>query len=389
MTENRRSILFINGHLRVGGVENSLINLINNVDFKEFDVDLLLLQGGYDYEPDLPREVNVIKIDLDQAAGPMLSSMLRNVRNGNWICVRYRLLNLMSRLMSKKVFRHLHISKKLRSCYDCVISYRPGICADIALHSVVADKKICWWHHGSLDVGISNLSEQLAGFDRVVGVSRGVGQMLVSNFPMLRSKITVIPNVVDIECINRKADAYTPYEKSEGHKIKLVSVSRLSAEKNVIKAVEVAKILKSRNIDFSWHIIGGGDCEKDIMDAIRLNELEAYVFLEGSLSNPYPWIKSSDILVHLSPVESFGIVIIEAMALKTLCIAVKSIGAEELINGDNGLLVEDSDTDIAESIISALNGEYYIDRMKASAYSSVQKFSGSDIYKLFCNTVND
>ena len=40
----KKKILFINGHLIVGGVERSLVDVLRHLDYDKYDVDLLLLE---------------------------------------------------------------------------------------------------------------------------------------------------------------------------------------------------------------------------------------------------------------------------------------------------------------------------------------------------------
>ena len=72
----KKKLLFINGNLRTGGVEMALVNLLNCIDSSKYEVDLLLIQNGYDYESDLPEYVNCIKVNLDEAQGPFGASVI-------------------------------------------------------------------------------------------------------------------------------------------------------------------------------------------------------------------------------------------------------------------------------------------------------------------------
>ena len=54
MNNQRKKILFINGHLNVGGIEKSLVDLLNWIDYSRYDIDLLLLEGKGDYVESLP-----------------------------------------------------------------------------------------------------------------------------------------------------------------------------------------------------------------------------------------------------------------------------------------------------------------------------------------------
>lgn len=382
----KKSILFINGNLRVGGVEMALVNLLNCIDSSKYDVDLLLLQDGYDYELDLPEYVNCIKINLDEAQGPFVKSIIKNIKNRNWDCVNYRIINLLAQKISLKLFRLLSLSSLLKSRYDAVIAFRPGICADIALYKAVSDLKICWWHHGDTNIGTSlkTVDKQLSQFNKIVAVSNGVKEMLSEAFPNIKSKISVVPNIVDVDRICSKAKEYDSYKQYNSDRpFRIITVSRLSAEKNVIKAVEIADMLRRNGLRFKWHIVGDGNCRETIDTEIDKLNLGSYVMMEGNRSNPYPYIKGADLMVHLSPIESFGLVILEAMALGVPCIAVESIGAKELIDGHNGILVQNDSAVIADTICRIIT-----DKMVKSEYAEIidyklRLFSGQSISTIF------
>ena len=40
----KKKILFVNGHLNVGGVEKSLIDILKNFNYEEYEVDLIRIK---------------------------------------------------------------------------------------------------------------------------------------------------------------------------------------------------------------------------------------------------------------------------------------------------------------------------------------------------------
>lgn len=382
-------ILFVNGNLNIGGVERSLVNLLNSLDFSRYDVDLLLMQPGQGYENELREPIKVIRRNLDAAQGPFLTALSRNLKSRNWFCVHYRILNLIAPRITRKSFKLLKLGLGIKNNYDIAIAYRPGICADIVTYAVCAPKKICWWHHGNLSVGtsLSDLQRQLERFDVVVAVSDGVKNMLSEACPILSSRLKVIPNIIDREYIEKMAEEYTPYDsdssETANQKTRIVTVGRLSPEKNASSVIEVAKRLKKSGLSFNWYIVGDGECAASIKKGISDAGLNSDVFMVGNQINPYPWIARADIMVHLSPVESFGIVLIEAMALKVPCIAVESIGANELINERNGLLVENDVNTIADAIYRVTEHKQDISKVIETACRDTSAFSSQTISKSF------
>ena len=95
------------------------------------------------------------------------------------------------------------------------------------------------------------------------------------------------------------------------------------------------------------------------------NDLKDHVILEGSKTNPYPYMKYADLFVHPSYVESHGLTVLEAMALDVPCVVTKSRGPCEFIeDGVNGLLTEQSPESLAEEVLAILNDKKLYQHIK-------------------------
>ena len=81
---------------------------------------------------------------------------------------------------------------------------------------------------------------------------------------------------------------------------------------------------------------------------------EKYITLLGAKTNPYPYIKYADMMVHTSHVESQGLTILEAMALKTPCVAVASLGPKEYLNEKNGYPISLDSSSMYEIVLRAI-----------------------------------
>jgi len=81
------------------------------------------------------------------------------------------------------------------------------------------------------------------------------------------------------------------------------------------------------------------------------------VFLVGNVSDPEHYYRASDVFVFPSRNESFGNVLVEAMACGTPCVATRIEGVTDDIikNGFDGLVVEQEDHEaMADAIVSVL-----------------------------------
>ena len=351
MDQEKQKILFINGHLNAGGVERSLVDILKHMDYTKYAVDLLLLEDIGDYASELPPEVNVLFRNLHNTYGGFALSVRRCIAACDWMCLRLRMLFLLRKILGSRALKPAAALLLGERYYDCVIGFRPGICADLAGYSVKAKRRITWWHHGEFYVDRVAYGAMCSRMDAVAVVSRACREMLQDHLPELADKLICVPNMLDASAILQKVE-HTPYAKNN---LCIVSVGRFAPEKHFENIVPAAKALQAMNLAFMWHIVGDGSERARVEILITENGLKDYVILEGSKTNPYPYMKYADLFVHPSYIESQGLTVLEAMALGVPCVVTKSRGPCEFIeDGINGLLTEQSPESLAEKVLSIL-----------------------------------
>lgn len=349
MDQEKQKILFINGHLNAGGVERSLVDILKHMDYTKYAVDLLLLEDTGDYASELPPEVNVLFRDLHNTYGSFASSVRRCIAARDWMCLRLRTLFLLRKFLGSRALKSAATLLLGEHHYDCVIGFRPGICADLAGYSVKAKRRITWWHHGEFYVDRVAYGAMCSRMDAVAVVSRACREMLQDHLPKLADKLICVPNMLDASAILQKVE-HTPYAKND---LCIVSVGRFAPEKHFENIVPAAKALQAMNLAFMWHIVGDGSERARVEMLITENGLKDYVILEGSKTNPYPYMKYADLFVHPSYIESQGMTVLEAMALGVPCVVTKSRGpCEFIVDGVNGLLTEQSPESLTEKVLS-------------------------------------
>ena len=353
-------ILIVNGHLHVGGVEKSLINLLRSLDYTKYQVDLLLVEDLGDYLNEVPKAVRIIYRDLKPTYGAFFDVLARAAREGRWDTFSHKLSLTIAAKKDKRALRML-LPRELRQEYDAAIAYRVGLPLDLVAYAVRAKKKLAWWHHGEFDYPAATVKTWHRGFeqmDRIVCVSDSVRKMITPNFPGLENRMCVVPNMIIPEEIRAAAEAFQPYAGVQGKTI-LVSVGRMSEEKHMMVTVYAMRELKRRGIDnLVWYLVGDGVQRPAIEQRIRDYGLQDCFVLTGNLANPYPYMKNADLFVHPSQVESQGICVLEAMALHNKCVVVRSSGIEEFsVDGRNALLAEQTIESLCDGIERALRLE--------------------------------
>ena len=158
--------------------------------------------------------------------------------------------------------------------------------------------------------------------------------------------------------------------------LRIISIGRLINFKNPVGLVELAKILKSRKVDFIWEHFGEGEMRQIVEDKIKETGVGDKFFLRGEVSNQtvHKKLASADIMVHNAVIapdggrESFGVVLVEASAFGLPIVSVKLGGIPEIVKHQStGFLLEPGDLEgMAEKIeLLAKNQELRVQMGKA------------------------
>lgn len=370
----KKKILFINGHMNIGGAERSLLDILKHMDYDRYDVELLLLEKYGEYAEEIPLQVKVRLFDLHDTYGSLPKALLRCIKKGNWACFRMRLIMQLAGMSNVRMYQK---AKKLLfngAHYDVVVAFRPGICTDIAAFAADGKKKITWWHHGEYtlsDAEEKNYRLSCEKMDTIVAVSRSCERMLAEKLPECQSKLTVVPNMVSIQEIAQKALQFKL--PTDGKKV-FVSVGRLAREKHFENVIDTAKQLKAHGItDFRWYILGEGAERFCLETRIAEADVADLVFLAGSCANPFPYVARADLFVHPSYVESQGLAVLEAMALGIPCVVTKSPGLCEFVKNEvNALLTEQSAGSLASAVERILTDAALYQRIRENTKCPAQ-----------------
>ncbi len=383
----KKKLLFVNGHLNVGGVENSLVNVLKSIDYQYYDVDLVLFEELGNYATEVPADVNIIFYDLSKSLGPIRKCIVDNIKMRNWfaLCLRFifileKILGVRSLSLARALFKH-------HPNYDCAIAYRVGFCTDFVGYIMNSKKKITWWHHGSYEYSqqqTKRLRATYEKFDRVIAVSESSKEMLMKNIPGIAKKIATVPNIINIKDILYKADQDEGVEIRSNKEITLLSIGRFSPEKGMVNCVLTCKKLIDSSYKIKWYLIGDGPQRTEIVNCIRELGLEDNIILLGAIANPYPYIKQAQIYVHPSLVESLSITVLEAFTLNTPVTVAKSMGPMEFVhNNENGLLVEPNPDGLYEGIVRLINDQNLYSRLQQDKNEVLKNYSPEVIMNKF------
>lgn len=178
---------------------------------------------------------------------------------------------------------------------------------------------------------------------------------LLAHLPLAPSQLTVLPNAVDTK-------RFRPERRSPEFRARFPGpligvVSRLDASKGLVETVAMAERLRA---PFSLAIVGAETAGESGMLArltheIKARGLENRVFLTGPIRAVEEAIAAFDVLLMPSPGETFGRVLIEAMACGVPIAASRGGGVPDIIeDGVSGLLFDPLDVDGMAAAVTRL-----------------------------------
>ncbi|MBE6000044.1 MAG: glycosyltransferase [Sarcina sp.] len=287
--------------LVMGGIQKSLVAFIRSV--KSFcEIDILVWHENDLEMIRLPEYVNRIHV--------IGTESVRTAYRKYGI---FSLNFLFSALGSMRKKRWLAVPR-LKKKYDIAIAYsHVSSLKYYTIDKVTAEKKFAFYHHGayifSEKIRRYDL-EYYQQYDKVYAVSDGVKKLLMKTFPELHN-ISVLPNLIDVEEIKKCAGEPCP-EFPDDQRLRLLTVGRLSPEKNPMQIIETARLLVEKRVKFIWMIVGDGELRQTLESTIRENKLEGKVVLTGNQMNPYRFMSRCDCYLQFSLYEADPVTVREA-----------------------------------------------------------------------------
>lgn len=141
---------------------------------------------------------------------------------------------------------------------------------------------------------------------------------------------------------------------------KIISVGRLTDQKNFLQLVDIAKIVLNEYPDWSWDIYGSGPHKQKIIEKIDKNNLSNLLFLKGQSNDLYSLYKDYSFMVMTSIYEGFPMILLEGVANKLPLISfdIQTGPNEIIIHNENGFLIKPFHVnEMASRIIELIKNE--------------------------------
>ena len=282
-------------NLNVGGIQKSLVNMLQRMDYQKYEIDLYIFDNDFFYT--INNHVNVIKLSRP--------------------C---KLLNFLPFNIAKKIYKTKIPDKK----YDVAIDFDSyQMHTAIGTLNILAQKHYIWVHN-DVQIKLKNeikyrilhffFKKKYRFFDGYCAVSNGAlaSFKALENYP--DKEYHVIPNYINTDEIKTKMQEKNDL-KVDPNKINIVSVGRLVYQKGFDIMLENIKKLTLKRQDFHLYIIGDGPLRQKLTSYCEELAITDYVTFLGNQKNPFSFLKKMDLFYLSSRYEGQGMVILEALAV--------------------------------------------------------------------------
>ncbi|MGH0429625.1 glycosyltransferase [Bacillus hominis] len=362
----KKKILITSFDMAIGGVERSLIGLLNTIDYSKYDVDLMLFKHEGEFLFLLPKIPNLLK-EVKQYT-TFRKSIKQILQEGQ---ITIGLTRTLGKILGDAHGRYVKSAEsgylviqygwritlpfipKLEEEYDVAISF-------LWPHYFIGDKvrakrKIGWIHTDYSNIKLNRNMEykMWSKMDNIVAVSEGCRDSFLSSLPNVNKKVEIIENILSPEFVREQAyqEDITEEIQVKSGKVKLVTVGRLSYAKGIDLAMYALRNLVDQGYDIEWYVVGYGAQEAELRKLLAELNLEKRFFLLGKKTNPYPYIKACDIYVQPSRYEGKAVTVREAQIIgKPVLITNFSTANSQVRDGVDGIITEMGINGIANGI---------------------------------------
>ena len=336
--------------LNTGGAEMSSLRLMKALADRGWDITLVVTTGGGSLEPALDARVRLFRLRpralgrrfinargiwQKLAAGPDLIGYFGMVAVGEiralkFLVQRYDAAGtLLQGTSSAFIRKRVRAPRRLHFIRTDLRGVDPdGVLADVIS---AADKDI----------------------DAYVCVSEVARRSLVEAVPQTSLKAHVIHNILDPETMQRRiAEGDSPFRVDDGTTVRLLTVCRLTEHAKALgRMARVARRLMDRGHGFRWYVVGDGPDRAKFEAAIAAEGVGDRLILLGRMSNPFSAYRDADVVVMASRFEGLSGMVNEAKVAGRPVVATRFSGVDEqLVDGKNGLIVDNDEDALVEGL---------------------------------------
>ena len=326
MKNKKIKLIFFHPYSNIGGADNSLARLIDNLDKNKFSITFVSLNKSF-LKKTLGKKIEFVTLKANRA-----------------IFSIFQLKKLVLKNYQNKAFKKvIVISNQNYANLVCLFAtYKLEYIKKILIERNHLDELSIYF--SLYEFFKKNFLKILIKFfypkaDKIIGISQKLSNDLEK---FINKKVTTIYNPAYDKIIYKLAKKRMRLINKSNY---IINVSRFTKRKDhrttLLAFNEVSKIFKTLKLI----LIGYGPEMKNILNLSKSLNIQKNVIIIKNCSNPYPFIKKAKLLIHTSIYEGFCNVLVEGIMLNTPVISTNcNAGPSEiLLNGKGGDLIKKGD----------------------------------------------
>jgi glycosyltransferase involved in cell wall biosynthesis len=330
----KKKILFTAYNMGIGGIEKALLSLLKTLDYKKYDVTLILQRKEGVFLSEIPSGVKVVEYKTSNNANVILRKIKNRTKILYWILRNYKKFDFAGCFAT--------------SCIPCSILAR------------YSGKKSAIWVHANYKDLYNNDKDKInkffsdrgiSQFDKIIFVSNESRVDFVDQFKELKGKCHTCNNIIDYNSINEMSKEKIDL-KHPSNKTVFINVTRLEEDqKRITRLIRASKMLADSHYQFEVWLVGGGPDEEKYKELVKKDKMEGYIKFFGAQKNPYPYYAKADVFILTSRFEGFPVVYIESLIFNLPIITTVYV-TDNIIDIKNGygVVIKDDDKSIYKAM---------------------------------------
>ena len=337
-----KKLLFAAYSLDVGGIEKALVNLVN-----------VLQNRGYD-----------ITVVLEKKQGIFLNELNKNIKLFEYTPSEKK--NLIVRKITNFIHR-IQFIIKYKNKYDFSAAFATYSKPSIFVSKVASKNNTLWGHADYLTL-FDNDRQKVKDFFKSIKVEQFKNIIFVSEegknsfldiFPQMKEKTIECNNIVNNKEILKLSEEEIEIKK-DNKCFTFLNVGRHDEkQKKLTRIIEAVQKLKQDDLNFKVLFVGDGKDNTLYRKMVKDKKLENNIIFVGPQKNPYPYFKISDCVILTSDYEGYPVVFLESFILNKPIITTKVSDYKD-IEGKYGYITSKQIDDIYEKMKEMIKNGYEI-----------------------------
>ena len=369
----KQKILFFHFDLGNGGAERVLINLVNALDPKKYDITVKTLYK-YGVNKDLLKPHVTWQWVFNHAPIPGLNKLLT--------------------LFPPRLLHRLWV----REHYDVEIAFLEGSVARVISGCPDKTTRLFAWIHVEISDlkryfksfrSLSEASKCYHKFHKIAFVSENTRTSFISQTGWKDLSTAVVHNVLDVDEIKSQASQPIPLEL-DATCVNLCSIGRLNYQKGYDRLfAALARLCREGVQNWHFYLLGQGEEKAKLEDYARENGLEKNVSFLGYIQKPYNYLSKMDAFVCSSRFEGYSTAVTEAVLLQLPVITTECSGMKEILGEDYPGIYENSEEGIFTGLKCYFSDPIFAKNLKKSVTLHSSAFSTASLLAEFTTFIND